>query len=121
MEFLHSALDQANQMELKALGAEREYIKIKQFRWLNERIGDSFNGIISGVTHFGIFVELEESLAEGLVHIDSFEDDDYSFDEDNYCLRGRKSKKEYRLGDEVVVGVLDVIIERQRANFTIKS
>ena len=121
MEFLHSALDQANQMELKALNAEREYIKIKQFRWLNERIGDSFNGIISGVTHFGIFVELEESLAEGLVHIDSFEDDDYSFDEDNYCLRGRKSKKEYRLGDEVVVGVLDVIIERQRANFTIES
>ena len=108
-------------MELKALDAEREYIKIKQFRWLNERIGDSFNGIISGVTHFGIFVELEESLAEGLIHIDSFDDDDYSFDEDHYCLRGRKSKKEYRLGDEVVVGVLDVIIERQRANFTIES
>ena len=121
IEFLRSALEQANQMELKALDAEREYIKIKQFRWLNERIGDSFNGIISGVTHFGIFVELEESLAEGLIHIDSFDDDDYIFDEDHYCLRGRKNKKEYRLGDEIYVRVLEVIIERQRANFTIES
>jgi len=91
----------SNEVELKALSAEREYIKMKQLRWLNERIGDTFEGRISGVVNFGIFIELQSSLAEGLIHIDTMEDDDYAYDEDRYCLRGRKTGHEYSMGDKV--------------------
>jgi ribonuclease R len=111
----------SNEVELKALSAEREYIKMKQLRWLNERIGKSFEGRISGVVNFGIFVELKSSLAEGLIHIDTMSDDDYAYDEDRYCLRGRKTKHEFRLGDKVSVKVLAVLFEKQRANFTLEN
>ncbi len=115
------ALTLSNEMELQALSAEREYIKMKQLRWLNTAIGESFKGIISGVVNFGIFVELEETLAEGLVHIDTLEGDDYSFDEEHYCLRGRQYKEEYRLGDRVNVRVLSVLFDKQRANFVLDN
>ena len=111
----------SNQAELQALNAEREYIKMKQLRWLNERIGQSFEGIISGVVNFGFFVGLDLSLAEGLVHMDTLEDDDYSYDADHYCIRGRKYKQEFRLGDRVNVKLLDVLFEKQRANFVLDN
>ncbi len=111
----------SNEVELKALSAEREYIKMKQLRWLNERIGDTFEGRISGVVNFGIFIELQSSLAEGLIHIDTMEDDDYAYDEDRYCLRGRKTGHEYSMGDKVGVRVLAVLFEKQRANFILKN
>ena len=94
---------------------------MKQLRWLNERIGETFEGRISGVVNFGIFVELQSSLAEGLIHIDTMEDDDYTYDEDRYCLQGHKTRYEYRLGDKVSVKVLAVLFEKQRANFTLES
>jgi ribonuclease R len=94
---------------------------MKQLRWLNERIGDTFEGRISGVVNFGIFVELQSSLAEGLIHIDTMEDDDYAYDEDRYCLRGRKTGHEYSMGDKVGVRVLTVLFEKQRANFILKN
>ena len=116
---LQAGVDVANEMELRALEAEREYTKIKQLRWLNERIGESYPGIISGVIQIGFFVELEESLVEGLVHTDTLEDDDYYFDEDHYCLRGRRLKTVYQLGDTVKVRVQSVSFEKLRANFVL--
>ena len=120
-ELMLKSINISNEVELKALSAEREYIKMKQLRWLNERIGETFEGRISGVVNFGIFVELQSSLAEGLIHIDTMEDDDYTYDEDRYCLQGHKTRYEYRLGDKVSVKVLDVLFEKQRANFTLES
>jgi len=111
----------SNEVELKALSAEREYIKMKQLRWLNERIGDTFEGRISGIVNFGIFIELQSSLAEGLIHIDTMDDDDYAYDEDRYCLRGRKTGHEYSMGDKVEVRVLAVLFEKQRANFILEN
>jgi ribonuclease R len=106
-----------NGMELLALQAEREYLKIKQLRWLNMNIGKSFEGLISGVVNFGFFVELNDSLAEGLVHIDNLDDDDYNIDEDGITLRGRKYGQIYRLGDRMKIIVSSVSIEKQRADF----
>jgi len=120
-EIMAKAVACSNQAELQALNAEREYIKMKQLRWLNERIGQSFEGIISGVVNFGFFVGLDLSLAEGLVHMDTLEDDDYSYDADHYCIRGRKYKQEFRLGDRVNVKLLDVLFEKQRANFVLEN
>lgn len=120
-EWMDRGIKQANEMELVALRAEREYIKIKQLRWLSTQVGNVFNGIISGVINIGLFVELKESLAEGLIHIDSLDDDTYSYNEDNYCLRGNRLHREFQLGDPVKVRVLSVLFEKQRANFVLEN
>ena len=120
-KMMKKVVNSSNQAELQALSAEREYIKMKQLRWLNERIGQSFQGIISGVVSFGFFVELKLTLAEGLVHMDRLEGDEYSYDSDHYCIRGRKYKQEFRLGDQVKVKLLDVLFEKQRANFALDN
>ena len=120
-DFMEKVVQLSNTGEIQALTAEREYIKMKQLRWLEERIGESFDGIISGVVNFGVFVELKSSLAEGLVHLDTLEDDKYTYDEDLYCLRGKKYNQEYRLGDRVQVKVLSVLFEKQRANFILNN
>jgi ribonuclease R len=120
-EVMEKAVKFSNRAELHALSAEREYIKMKQLRWLNERIGQSFEGIISGVVNFGFFVELKLSLAEGLVHVDTLEDDEFSYDQEHYCLRGRKFRQEFRLGDRVKVKLLDVLFDKQRANFVLDN
>lgn len=118
-EIIQPAVDRSNEAELQALHAEREYIKLKQLRWLGQKIGQTFDGVISGVVQFGLFVELQESLAEGLVHIDTMEEDSFVYDEEHYSLKGRKTGKEYRLGDPVHVRVLAVLIDKQRANFVL--
>ena len=118
-EIVQAACNQLNKMELEALRAEREYIKLKQLRWLQTQIGNSFPGIISGVLNFGFFVELEESLAEGLIHIDTLEENDFVFVDEDYMLKSRHTDAVYQLGDSVNVRVVDVIIEKQRANFAL--
>lgn len=118
-EIIQPAIDRSNEAEIKALEAEREYIKLKQLRWLDQKVGQNFDGVISGVVQFGLFVELRESLAEGLVHIDTMDEDSFVYDEDHYSLIGRKTGKEYRLGDPVRIRVLDVLIDKQRANFVL--
>ncbi len=114
---MQAIAEHINGTELIALQAEREYIKIKQLRWLNMNIGKSFEGLISGVVNFGFFVELNDSLAEGLVHVDNLDEDDFSLDEDGITLRGRRYGQVYRLGDRVKIIVSAVSIEKQRADF----
>ncbi|MFQ6606633.1 MAG: ribonuclease R [Fidelibacterota bacterium] len=118
-EHLAAAAEAANDAELKALEAEREYIKIKQLRWLKGHIGERFEGIISGVISIGFFVQLKASLAEGLVHIQTLEGGDYYYDEERYALISRSTEKMYRLGDPVKVKVVEVLLDKQRANFVI--
>ena len=116
---IKEALELSNEKEIEALNAEREYIKIKQLRWLADRINSVFEGAITGVTNFGFFVGLKLSMAEGLVHIDTLENDGYYYDEDNYCIKGRSFKEEFRLGDRVKIKIVSVQIEKQRANFVL--
>ncbi|MEE8335026.1 MAG: ribonuclease R [Candidatus Neomarinimicrobiota bacterium] len=119
--YLNKAIENSNTAEIEAVTAEREYIKMKQLRWLSRQVGKSFKGVISGVVNFGLFVALEETLAEGLVSIDSMTGDNFIFDDENYCLRGRQHQLEYRLGDRVQVTVITVLFDKQRANFKLNE
>ena len=116
---IRSIADLSTDAELKALPAEREYIKIKQLRWLIKHLGETFTGMISGVTQFGFFVELADTLVEGLVHIDTLSSDDFSYDPAHYCLRGRQFRHEYQLGNTVRIVVQDVLLDKMRANFVL--
>ena len=83
---------------------------------MQERIGEVFQGIISSVTSFGLFVELPNTI-EGLVHVTALDDDYYIYDEDQLCLIGESSKKVYRLGDEVKVKCSKVDIDNREVYF----
>ncbi len=110
---------QSSNRERAAVEAEREMIKIKQIQFLNDKIGEEYQGIISGVTNFGLFIKLNHTLAEGLVHIKDLDDDYYVFDEKNYTLRGKSKGKKYRLGDQVIVKLININHERKEINFTL--
>lgn len=98
----------SSEQERNAINAERLSVKLKQIEFMKNKIGEVFEGIISGVTHFGIFVELEENLTEGLIRFKDMDDDYYLFDEKNYMIIGRDRKKKYRLGDKVNVKIIRV-------------
>jgi ribonuclease R len=118
---LEKISEHSSKMERNAMEAERISVKIKQMEYLKKKIGKEFAGIISGVTNFGFFVELNDSLAEGLVHIKDLYDDYYVYDEKKYTLRGKSSGKKYRLGDPVIVKILDVNEEKKEINFALLS
>lgn len=103
---LEKICSQAVEMEIRAMKAERASIKAKQLEFMIDKIGETFHGIISGVTSFGIFVEIIEFLIEGLVHITNLDDDYYTFDETRFSLTGTYQGKNYQLGDRVMVRVV---------------
>ena len=105
--------------EIIAQKAERDYIRLKQIRWLAERIGESFEGIISGVIGRGLFVELKDTIVEGFVDADSLKSDNFYFNELDFSLTGKQSGERYRMGDEVTIVVKDVAIEKRQSNFEI--
>ncbi|OGU40151.1 MAG: ribonuclease R [Ignavibacteria bacterium RIFOXYB2_FULL_35_12] len=105
--------------ERSAVEAERLYIKIKQIEYLESHIGESFHAVISGVTHFGLFVKILDILAEGLIRVRDLEGDFYVYDEKKYSLIGRRTKKQYRLGDKVWVKLVRVDQEKSELDFII--
>ncbi|MBI5234917.1 MAG: ribonuclease R [Deltaproteobacteria bacterium] len=100
--------------ERKAVEAERESIDLKKVQFMQDKAGRSFNGIVSGVTSFGFFVELEEYFVEGLVHVSSLGDDYYIYDEKRHTLTGERKKRRFRPADPVKVKINGVDIERRR-------
>lgn len=105
--------------ERNAIEAERFSIKLKQIEYLENHIGETFHAVISGVTHFGLFVKILDILAEGLVRIRDLEGDFYVYDEKKYSLIGRRSKKQYRLGDKIWVKLVRVDQEKTELDFII--
>jgi ribonuclease R len=101
-------------MERRADDAERELLQWKKVRFMADKVGDEYDGYITGVAPFGLFVELIEHFVEGLVHISSMADDYYRFLEQQHVLRGENTKKVYRLGDKVRVQVVRVDMERRQ-------
>jgi len=95
----------SSDMEQLAANAERASIKYKQVEYMSERLGQIFDGVISGVTEWGIYVELNENKCEGMIPIRNLSDDYYTFDEKNYCIIGRHKHKKYQLGDSVTVKI----------------
>jgi len=94
--------------ERRAEEAERELLQWKKVRFMADKVGDEFDGYVTGVTSFGLFVELVEHFVEGLVHVSSMADDYYRFLEATHALRGENTRKVYRLGDRVHVRVVRV-------------
>ena len=97
--------------------AERESVRIKQVEWLVQHQDQEFEGVISGVTSFGIFVETLPYLIEGLVRVERMENDFYIFDEKTYSMIGRESGEVLRLGDPVRVRVARIDRERNEVDF----
>lgn len=116
IDIVEVAARQSSEMERVAQDAEREVDDLKKAEYMQERIGEEFQGIISSVTSFGLFVELPNTI-EGLVHVTSLDDDYYIYDEDHLCLIGESSKKVYRLGDEVRVRCSKVDIDNREIYF----
>lgn len=109
----------SSEREKKAAEAERASIKYKQVEFMKDHIGEDFDGIISGVTEWGFYVELNESKCEGLVHIRELDDDYYFFDEDNYSIIGRRNKKTYQLGDPVRIKIVRADLEKKQLDYTL--
>lgn len=106
----------SSDMENKAANAERSSIKYKQVEFMQDKIGQEFSGVISGVTDWGIYVELENKC-EGMVSVNTLDDDFYLFDEKNYCLVGRHLHRKFQLGDEVNVEIIRANLEKKQLDF----
>jgi ribonuclease R len=109
----------SSDMEQLAANAERASIKYKQVEFMAERVGEVFDGVISGVTEWGIYVELIENKCEGMVPIRDLDDDYYTFDDKNYCLIGRRLHKRYQLGDEVKIKVAKANLDKKQLDFVL--
>lgn len=103
----------SSEREKRAADAERASIKYKQVEFMSMAADQQYNGIITGVVDFGVFVEIVETKCEGLVRMSDMKDDFYEFDEKNYRVIGRRRKKVYRLGDEVKVRVKKTDVDRR--------
>ncbi len=110
-----------SKMELVASEAERASIKFKQVEFMKEHVGKEFSGVISGVTEWGFYVELDENKCEGMVSIRNLEDDYYRFDDENYCIVGRKYQKKYQLGDQVTILVASANLIKKQLDFELVS
>lgn len=119
LEKLEDQCKHSSDMEQLAANAERSSIKYKQVEFMGDHMGEVYDGVISGVTEWGLYVELNENMCEGLVPVRELADDYYDFDEKNYCLVGRRNNVRYRLGDNVKVKVARANLERKQLDFVL--
>ena len=119
VQSLEDECKHASDMEQLAANAERASIKYKQVEFMGERLGEEYDGVISGITEWGLYVEINENKCEGLVPIRDLEDDYYEFDEKNYCLMGRRKHRISRLGDPIRIKVARANLERKQLDFAL--
>ena len=109
--------EHSSKMERLAAEAERASVKYKQVEYMSDKTGKIFEGLISGVTEWGIYVEIIENQCEGMIHIRELADDFYEYDDDNYCLRGRSTGKIYTLGDRVNIEVVKADLQKKQLDY----
>jgi len=109
--------EHSSKMERLATEAERASIKYKQVEFMSDKLGKHFDGVISGVTEWGIYVEIIENQCEGMVNIRELGDDFYEYDEENYCIRGRSGGKVYTLGDRVTIEVVKADLQKKQLDY----
>lgn len=109
--------DHSSKMERLASEAERASVKYKQVEYMSDKTGKEFEGIISGVTEWGIYVEIIENQCEGMIHIRELDDDFYEYDEENYCLKGRSTGKVFTLGDKVKIEVVKADLQKKQLDY----
>ena len=109
----------SSDMETVAANAERASIKYKQVEFMSAHLGEVFDGVISGVTEWGIYVEITANKCEGMIPIRDLDDDYYAFDEKNYCLVGRRHHRRYQLGDELRVKIAKTNLDKKQLDFAL--
>ena len=109
--------DHSSKMERLAAEAERASVKYKQVEYMSDKTGKVFEGVISGVTEWGIYVEIVENQCEGMIHIRELADDFYEYDEENYCIKGRSTGKVYTLGDRVNIVVVKADLQKKQLDY----
>jgi ribonuclease R len=109
--------EHTSKRERVAMEAERDVVEMKKLQYMQQHVGDEFDGYIAGVTGFGFFVELDELFVEGLVHISTLEDDLYSYEEKQHSLVGRRLRRVFRIGDKARVKVVSVSPATRRIEF----
>ena len=109
--------DHSSKMERLASEAERASVKYKQVEYMSDKTGKEFDGIISGVTEWGIYIEIIENQCEGMIHIRELDDDFYEYDEENYCLKGRSTGKIFTLGDPIKIEVVKADLQKKQLDF----
>ncbi len=119
LEKLEEECKHSSEMEQLAANAERASIKYKQVEYMSERLGQEYDVVISGVTEWGLYVEINENKCEGLVPIRDLEDDYYEFDEKNFCLIGHRKKRIYRLGDPIRIQIARANLEKKQLDFAL--
>lgn len=116
-DYLEKLCEHSSKMERLATEAERASIKYKQVEFMLDKTGQVFEGVISGVTEWGIYVEIIENQCEGMISVRELGDDYYEYDEENYCLRGRTTGKIYMLGDRVKVEVVRADLQKKQLDY----
>ena len=106
-------------MERRADDAERELLQWKKVKFMADKVGDEFEGYVTGVAAFGLFIQLIEHYVEGLVHVSTMADDYYRFIEGAHMLRGENTRRVYRLGDKVKVQVIRVNMEVRQVDLAL--
>lgn len=119
VEKLEEECKHSSNMEQLAANAERASIKFKQVEFMADHLGEVYTGVISGVTEWGLYVELDDNKCEGLVPVRDLADDYYDYDEKNYCLVGRRNNHRYRLGDTVKVQVARANLDKKQLDFVL--
>jgi ribonuclease R len=113
--------DHSSKMERLAAEAERASVKYKQVEYMSDKTGKVFEGVISGVTEWGIYVEIIENQCEGMIHIRELADDFYEYDEENYCIKGRSTGKIYTLGDKVNIEVVKADLQKKQLDYKLAN
>jgi ribonuclease R len=116
---LPAVCEESSRRERVAMEAEREVVQLKKVQLMQDKIGETHDGFISGVVPFGFFVELERYFVDGLVHVATLTDDRYELVEHRHLLAGRRRGRVFRLGDPVTVRVASVSVERRQIDFVL--
>jgi ribonuclease R len=116
-DYIEAQAKHSSEMEVRAAEAERASIKYKQVEYMQDHIGGEFEGLISGVTDWGIYVEIIENKCEGMVRLSALKDDYYIYDEEHYLIRGQNTGKTYRLGDITRVKVIEANLSQRTIDF----
>jgi ribonuclease R len=109
--------EHSSKMERLATDAERASVKYKQVEYMSDKLGKVFEGVISGVTEWGIYVEIIENQCEGMIHIRELSDDYFEYDEENYCIKGRHTGKVYMLGDRINIEVVKADLQKKQLDY----
>lgn len=118
-EEVEADCEHCSDRERVAVEAERASIKLKQVEYILDHLGDEFSGVVSGITRFGIYVELDRILVDGMIHVRDLKDDYYEYDEDNYAMVGTRTGTRYAVGDAIRVVVVRADIDTREIDFFI--